>query len=157
VAEAEWKTVRASYWPKFDVGYTFQSVDGRSGFYSWQAGISIPLLFFSQAGKTKAAKINYGIAGYNFDQKRLRLKAEYNQQMKRYLALDELINYYQKEALPLAREQIDAANLAYRLGGIDYIQFIQNVESAINTNREYLKQQTEYYVLSAQLKYITGE
>ncbi|RLD36723.1 MAG: CusA/CzcA family heavy metal efflux RND transporter [Bacteroidetes bacterium] len=157
VAEAEWKTMRASYWPKFDVGYTFQSVDGRSGFYSWQAGISIPLLFFSQAGKTKAAKINYGIAGYNFDQKRLRLKAEYNQQMKRYLALDELINYYQKEALPLAREQIDAANLAYRLGGIDYIQFIQNVESAINTNREYLKQQTEYYVLSAQLKYITGE
>ncbi len=156
VAEAEWKTMRASYWPKFDVGYTFQSVDGRSGFYSWQAGISIPLLFFSQAGKTKAAKINYGIAGYNFDQKRLRLKAEYNQQMKRYLALDELINYYQKEALPLAREQIDAANLAYRLGGIDYIQFIQNVESAINTNREYLKQQTEYYVLSAQLKYITG-
>ncbi len=157
VAEAEWKTMRASYWPKFDVGYTFQSVDGQSGFYSWQAGISIPLLFFSQAGKTKAAKINYGIAGYNFDQKRLRLKAEYNQQMKRYLALDELINYYQKEALPLAREQIDAANLAYRLGGIDYIQFIQNVESAINTNREYLKQQTEYYVLSAQLKYITGE
>ncbi len=156
VAEAEWKTMRASYWPKFDVGYTFQSVDGQSGFYSWQAGISIPLLFFSQAGKTKAAKINYGIAGYNFDQKRLRLKAEYNQQMKRYLALDELINYYQKEALPLAREQIDAANLAYRLGGIDYIQFIQNVESAINTNREYLKQQTEYYVLSAQLKYITG-
>jgi cobalt-zinc-cadmium resistance protein CzcA len=157
VAEAEWKTIRANYWPKFDLGYTFQSVDGRSGFYSWQAGISIPLLFFSQAGKTKAAKINYGIAGYNFDQKRLKLKAEYNQQLKRYLALNEVINYYQEEALPLAREQIQAANLAYRLGGIDYIQFIQNMESAINTNQEYLKQQTEYYVLSAELKYLTGK
>ena len=70
--------------------------------------------------------------------------------------LDKVINYFQDEALPLALEQIEAANLAYKLGGIDYIQFIQNVETAINTTQEYLKQQTEYYVLSTQLKYITG-
>jgi len=71
--------------------------------------------------------------------------------------LQQVIDYYKTEALPLADEQIQASNLAYRLGSIDYVQFIQNTEAAIRTKQDFLMQQAEFFELSAQLKFITGK
>lgn len=157
VAKSEWKSEKSNYLPKVDLEYKKQTVDGSSGFYGWQAGISVPLVFLSQNGKTKASRLNYKIAEQNYEQKLLELKAGYNQQINRYLTLKKVLDYYKYEALPLADEQISASNLAYRLGSIDYIQFIQNMETAINTKQEFLNQQVEYFELSAQLKFITGK
>lgn len=157
VAKSEWKTEKSNFLPKVNLEYKIQTVDGSSGFHGWQAGISVPLVFFSQKGKTKASHLNYQIAEQGYEQKLLELRAGYNQQVSRYLTLKEVLDYFQKEALPLADEQISASNLAYRLGSIDYIQFIQNMESAINTKQEFLNQQIEYFELSAQLKFITGK
>lgn len=147
---------KANFLPKFNVGYKWQSIDGNSGFQGWEAGISVPLAFFSQSGKTKASKIDFQIANRQYEQKELELKAGYNQQISRYLMLQQVLDYYIKEALPLADEQIQASNLAYRLGSIDYVQFIQNTEAAIGTKQGFLMQQVEYFELSAQLKFITG-
>jgi len=157
VAESEWKAEKANFLPKLDLGYKWQSVDGNSGFYGWEAGISLPLVFFAQSGKTKASKINYQIANQQFEQKQLEIKASYNQQISRYLILKQVIDYYENEALPLANEQIQATNLAYRLGSIDYVQFIQNTEAAIRIKEDFLIQQTEYFGLSTHLKFITGK
>jgi cobalt-zinc-cadmium resistance protein CzcA len=157
VAESAWKSERSKFLPKLNLGYKSQSVDGNSGFYGWEAGISVPLLFFSQSGKTKAANLDYQIAGQKFEQKQLEVHSGYNQMISRYFMLKQVIDYYQNEALPLAEEQIQATNLAYKLGSIDYVQFIQNLESAITTKQDFLKQQAEYLELSAQLKYITGK
>ena len=54
-------------------------------------------------------------------------------------------------------EQIQASYLAYNLGSIDYVQFIQNVEAAINTKQKFIIQQAEYFELSASLKQLTGK
>ncbi len=90
-------------------------------------------------------------------QKNLEVNTEYNRLINSYTALNELIEYYKKEALPLANEQIKASDLAYKLGSIDYVQFIQNIDAAVNTKQEFLKRQTEYFKLSAQLKYLAGQ
>jgi cobalt-zinc-cadmium resistance protein CzcA len=157
VAELVWKAEKANFLPKLDLSYKWQSVDGRSGFHGWEAGISVPLAFFSQSGKTKASKIDFLIANQQYEQKELETKAGYNQQINRYITLLQVLDYYKKEALPLADEQIQASNLAYRLGSIDYVQFIQNTEAAIRTKQDFLLQQAEYFELSARLKYITGK
>jgi cobalt-zinc-cadmium resistance protein CzcA len=157
VARSAWKTEQANYLPKLGLGYKKQSVEGVSGFYGWEAGITIPLLFFAQSGRTKASKIDYQIAGKNYEQKRLEIVAGYNQQLSRYIMLKQVLEFYQQEALPLADEQILASSLAYNLGSIDYVQFIQNVEAAINTKQEFIIQQAEYFELSARLKQLTGK
>jgi cobalt-zinc-cadmium resistance protein CzcA len=157
VAELAWKAEKSNILPKFSLGYKVQAVDGNSGFYGWEAGISVPLVFFSQSGKNKASKIDFQIVGQQYEQAQLELSAVYNQQISRLNALSQVIDYYQTEALPLADEQIEASKLAYRLGNIDYIQFIQNVEAAIDTKQGFLMQQAEYFELSAQLKYLTGK
>ncbi|MCF6240561.1 MAG: CusA/CzcA family heavy metal efflux RND transporter [Bacteroidales bacterium] len=157
VAESSWKVQRAGYLPKINMGIIQQKINGVSGYSGWQLGVSVPLLFFSQSGKTKAAKLDYEIANQEFTKRQLQINAEYNQLYSRYLVLAELINYYQEEALPLAEEQIQASNLAYKLGSIDYVQFIQNIEAAINTKLEFLNQEAEYLQLSAQLRYLSGK
>jgi cobalt-zinc-cadmium resistance protein CzcA len=157
VAEKAWKAEKAGLLPKINLGYKLQSIDGLSGYYGWEAGLSVPLAFFSQSGKIKASKMDFQIANRQYQQKKLELKAEYYQQMSRYISLQKVIDYYQTEALPLADEQIKTAQLAYRLGDIDYVQFIQNTEAAIRTKQDYLTQQAEYFELSAQLYFLTGK
>ena len=157
VALSNWKVERAGYYPKISLSYTQQQINGVSGFWGWQAGISVPLLFFSQSGKTKASKLEYEISQQQFIQKDLEINAKYNQLISRFSVLQELLDYYEQEALPLADEQIRASNLAYQLGSIDYVQFIQNTENAINTKLEYLIELNEYLNLSAELKYLTGK
>jgi cobalt-zinc-cadmium resistance protein CzcA len=157
IAKYTWKTEKANFLPKIDLGYTFQNVDGQSGFYAWQAGVSVPLLFFAQNGRTKAARLDYEIAGWNYERKRLEFMSQFNQQYGRYEALREVLDYYKTEALPLAEEQMEAAAIAYRLGSVDYVQFIQNVESAIKIKQEYLDREMEFNELSARLKYLAGK
>lgn len=157
VSKALWKAEKANFLPKINVRYTLQSVDGQSGFYGWEAGVSIPLLFFSQAGKTKAAKIDYEIAGLEYRQKKLELTAAYKELKNRTKTQREVLEYYKTQALPLSTEQIEAARLGYKLGSLDYIQFIQNVESAISTQQEYLVNLMEYHEIKEQLEYIIGQ
>jgi len=157
LAERSMKAGRAEILPKINVSYGIQSVDGVSGFNTWQAGITMPLIFNAQAGKNKAAKLNYKIVQQQYHQKKMEIDAQFNQLMSRYKALSETIAYYKEEALPLSEEQISAASLAYNLGDIDYVQFIQNLETAINIKLEYLQQKAEFIELSAQLNFLTGK
>jgi len=157
VAKSAWKAEKANFLPKLDLGYKWQSIDNKNGFYGWEAGISVPIAFISQLGKTKASKINSQIADQIYKQKALEMNSAYKEKLNRYLALKQIIDYYKTEALPLADEQIQASNMAYNIGDISYIQFIQNTEAAIQTKQDFLIQQAEYFDLISQLQFITGK
>ncbi len=157
VAKSVWKAKKSTLLPKFDVGYKFQTIDGVSNFNGWQVGISMPLLFFSQSGKTKASRLDYEIAGQQIFQKRIEINNQYKQLLNQFLALSEMVEYYENEALPMANEQIKASNIAYRLGSINYNQFIQNIEAAIDIKQQFLLQQRQLLELTANIKFITGK
>jgi cobalt-zinc-cadmium resistance protein CzcA len=157
VTKAAWKKEQENYLPKIDLGYSMQSVDGQSGFYSWEAGVSVPLLFFSQTGKTRAARLDYEIAEQNLRQKELEVYATCQELFNRFNTQREILKYYITQALPLAKEQIKAASLEYKLGNINYIQFLENVETSMKTRQEYLTSFMEYHTIEEQLKYITGK
>ena len=157
VSKAQWKTEKAGFLPKLDVAYKNQTVDGSKGFYGFEAGISVPLLFFSQQGKTKAARLGYQIAEQDYNLIKLETGTVLKQKRSRLQTLQYLRLYYLNEALPLSNEQINASNLSYKLGSIDYIQFIQNIELAINIKQEFLVSQAELQMLEAEINYLTGK
>lgn len=157
VAKSAWRVQQASFLPKLDLSYEKQRIEGNEGYYSYQGGLSIPLLFFSQKARSKAASIDYDIARKNFEQLRLETSARFDGMVSSYNTLLDVLKYYRNEALPLANEQIQASNLAYKLGSIDYLQFIQNIETAISTKQEFLNQQAYFNRLDAEIKYITGK
>ena len=93
------------------------------------------------------------MTGQQFKQRALELNASYKELLSRYRVMGEVLEYYRNEALPLADEQIEAANLGYRLGSLGYIEFIQNTESAIKTRQEYLSRLGEYFEIKEQLEF----
>ncbi|WP_456459154.1 CusA/CzcA family heavy metal efflux RND transporter [Reichenbachiella sp.] len=131
VADASVKEKRSQFLPQLQGQYGRQQVDGRSGFYQYQVGVRIPLLFGPELGRTQSAKIQREIANQNLLQTQLELNATYLNVREQYLKWRNSWRYYQDTALPLAEEQRQGAIIAYREGAIDYVSFLQNIRDAI--------------------------
>ncbi len=155
LAEQNIKAAQSNYLPQLNLQYGVQEIAGESGFHQYQLGVNIPLFFNTEKGRVQSAKINRAIAEQRKTQTSLQLKSEYAQAQEKYLKWKEAWNFYEKEALKLAKEQRNGASVAYREGAIDYIGFLQLVKDAIEiekqgwqTYQEYLNSQfnLEYYL-----------
>jgi cobalt-zinc-cadmium resistance protein CzcA len=131
IADATVKERQSQFLPKLQGLYGRQKIDGQSGFYQYQVGIQIPLVFGPELGRTQYAKIQQDIAEKNLQQSEIELHSDYYQAQQQYLKWLNSWNYYREEALPLAREQQSGAILAYKEGAIDYVTFLQNIRDAI--------------------------
>lgn len=137
LADARLKLAKSGYLPKFTAEYGNQRIGSQTGFYKYQFGLSIPLVFAAQSGKTQSAKIESSIARENFYQKELEIRSAYKslyEEYQKWLATSE---YYRNVALPVAKEQKNGAITAYREGAIDYITFLQNVKDAMQIEFDY--------------------
>ncbi len=155
VAGAVARNNRSEFLPKLRAQYGFQEIAGQSGFYKYELGISFPLLFWSNLGKTQSAKIKTDIARQNLEEVQRELNSRYNSMQENYLKWLSSWQYYKNEALPLAEEQRKGALTAYKEGAIDYVMFLQNIRDAITIEidswdafGEYLnsRYQLEYYL-----------
>ena len=131
VADATLRERRSQFLPKFQGQYGRQKIDGQTGFYQYQVGISIPLFFGPELGRAQSARIEREIARENLAQTRLELESDYLAAHEQYLKWLNSWTYYQEEALPLAREQRAGAIIAYQEGAIDYVTFLQNIRDAV--------------------------
>lgn len=156
VAREQWKVERAGYYPKLDFSYTKSLIPGQNITSGFQVGVSVPLLFFSQKAKSKAARIGYQIAEQNYNQAKYEAEYLLNENANRYSTLKKTLQYYKEEALPLADEQIYSSTLAYKLGQIDYVQLIQSIESAMNIKLEYLTAHRDLLTVEAEIIYLSG-
>ncbi len=155
-SESLWRTEKAAFLPKLNASYGWQEVAGQSGFYSWNLGLSVPLFFWNQGAKTKAAKIGVAMAKERSLQQENDLKTEMRATQNDYDRLSATVKLYRNQLLPLAMEQIAAANLSYREGEIDYVSFIQNLNNAKEVQREYLDRLREYNATVIRLRYLTA-
>jgi len=137
LADARVKLVKSGYLPKFTAEYGSQKIGTQSGFYKYQFGLSIPLIFNSQLGKTQSAKLEGNIARENYSQKTLEVRAGYRILYDEYQKWLTTWEYYRDVALPVAKEQRNGAIVSYREGAIDYISFLQNVKDAIQIEFDY--------------------
>ncbi|MDT0690910.1 CusA/CzcA family heavy metal efflux RND transporter [Salegentibacter sp. F188] len=153
VADATLRERRAQFLPKFQAQYGRQKIDGQTGFYQYQVGISIPLFFGPELGRTQSARINREIAEANLQQTQLELKTAYTGAREEYLKWLNSWRYYQEEALPLAVEQREGAIIAYREGAIDYVTFLQNIRDAVRIEIDAWEALASYLDSRSQLQY----
>lgn len=135
-ANAAVRSSRSDFYPEFQVEYGLQEIGGQNGFYSYRAGIRIPLFFGPELGRLQSARISLEITQQELREAELRLNAEYKGIREQYIKWLETWTYYRDEALPLAREQQEGAVTAYREGAIDYVTFLQNSRDAVQTETD---------------------
>ncbi|MBY5959160.1 CusA/CzcA family heavy metal efflux RND transporter [Membranicola marinus] len=131
VVSARVETRKAALLPRFQLEYSRQSIDGKSGYNSYEIGVDIPLFSKPERGRIKEAEVEQQMAVENYREVQMKLHARYRSARERYLKWLDSWNYYTSEALPLAREQREGAAIAFQEGAIDYVTFLQNTRDAI--------------------------
>jgi cobalt-zinc-cadmium resistance protein CzcA len=151
IADKNKKLEKASALPDINLGYFNQTLigyqtingndvffDGNNRFTGFNIGMSIPLTFFSNSAKVKSMEYTRlsleKEAEYSKDALQTQLQNaydEYSQKLDQY-------SYYRNTALTNAEIIINTAKISYKSGDIDYIEYLQALQTTSEIQLEYL-------------------
>ncbi|MEW7278721.1 CusA/CzcA family heavy metal efflux RND transporter [Aquimarina sp. 2201CG1-2-11] len=152
-AKANYKAAKATNLPKFNLQGGLQKVNGTTGFYTYQAGISLPFLSGDNRAKIKTARINKEIAVSNIEYQQQEIQSRYSQAKEHYKKWETSWDFYNTKVLPLAKEQRQGALLAFKEGAITFVGFSQIMKDTIQTELDALKALENYFYSLFQLQY----
>jgi cobalt-zinc-cadmium resistance protein CzcA len=147
IAGLQSKAEKSELLPEFSIGYfslTNQELSANDRFSGIQAGVSIPLLFFSQKGKIQASAINKEIAQTNFEYVQNTINSEFQILLMEYKKYSKSIDFYTTYALPQADLNIKQAELSYKSGEIGYTEYLQIINQTIEIKNNYLELLNSY-------------
>jgi len=152
-AAANYKVAKADNLPKFNLQGGLQKVEGISGFYSYQAGISIPFLSGTNKAQIRSTKIDKEIAEANVQFKKQEVQSKFVQAKENYIKWKNSWEFYKNQVLPLTKEQKTGALLAYKEGEIEYTSFTQLIKEAIQSELDAQTALINYLESTFQLQY----
>jgi cobalt-zinc-cadmium resistance protein CzcA len=160
ISKREVQVEKLNLMPDWSVGYFNQSNKDLNDAYRFtgvEVGVSIPVLFFSQTSKIQAYKINEKIALNNYEYYNQSLKAEYQILIQEYLKLKTSLDYYELSALKQADLIIYQAGKSYMAGNIDYVEYVMNLDKALEIKTDYLQTLSEYDQAIIDIEKIIGK
>ena len=156
VSKANIGIEKSQYLPKFSLSYGKQIVDNASGFNTYQIGINIPLWFFPQKSRVKAAKANAMVAENQYLEQKAVVESRVSQLIKSLKKTQKTLKYYEEGALLLAEKQMATAELASKEGEIDYVKYITILNSAIRIKQSHLQYINQYNLQTIEIKFQLG-
>ncbi len=157
VSEKEHKLEKARFLPDLSAGYFNQQIEGVKNFTGFQVGVKVPLFFWSQKGRSQAAKKNTEIARMNFEQTKLDINAVLKSNLQEYEKHKASLQYYETKGLQLADKLFFSANKAYKEGEVGYVEYIATLEQAVQIKRNYLDRLNLYNQTVNEINYLTGK
>jgi cobalt-zinc-cadmium resistance protein CzcA len=155
-AQLLYKLAKSNQLPKFSVQGGLHKIEGISPFYSYQVGLSIPLLSGNLKAKTKVARIDLDIADTKAFLHEKLLFSKYKQEVIKYEKAIETWSFYKNEFLPLLKEQKLGAMLAYEEGELDFNSFAKILDEIILSEINAQDAHFAYVASLFQLKYYTS-
>lgn len=153
--EAQWE--RSKLNPEFTLGYQSQSMkeinDNRFDYV--QVGISLPIFNQGQRKMTKAAKTKVAIAENEYKMKEEQFKKDLQQVHLEYLRRKEIIDKYENKQLQKADLILVTAQQQLELGNIDYLQWVQLTNQAVQIQSDYIEALDLLNKAAIQLQYLT--
>lgn len=126
----------------------------QGNFMGFEVGISIPLFFGGKRASVKAAK-------RDVEQSKLRLQQEIQNASTDYsIAKNDFdkalhrLDYYRNSGCQDASELARLAQVSYEKGDIDYVEYIQNLQTAFAQQSAYIEAVNEYNQSLISLEYI---
>lgn len=127
---------------------------GRNRYTGFQAGIAIPLWFGANKAKINAAKTQTEIATHEYENYQLQLNSKYRSLLSDLKKYDAAINYYDTSGKTLSHELVSNATKAFQNGEIDFLQYVQLIESARNIEMNYLENLFQYNMTVLEANYL---
>jgi cobalt-zinc-cadmium resistance protein CzcA len=153
VSKAQISVEKNKLLPDIFGGYSFND----TRLPGFQIGVSVPLFFGSNRAKIKAAQIRNKQVNIERQQTEQSLQNAYSVQYNEYLRAKESLAYYETAGLTQADEIMQTAQTAYNLGEIGYMEYIQNMQTAIAVKLQYADALNSYNQSIIMLNYLKGE
>jgi cobalt-zinc-cadmium resistance protein CzcA len=170
IAESERKLMNGSALPELKIGYFNQSLYGTplsenslqlagkaDRFQGFQFGLIIPLWFGPDFSRNQAATINQKVKGLDYENYLNNLQSEYEKTLINLKAKKDLIDYYEKSALPNAKLIEDQSTKSFELGEIEFTTHLLNLQQTVAIYESYLNAVNEYNANLLYLNYLMAE
>lgn len=125
-------------------------------FMGFQVGITVPLFFGAKKARLQAARRDVDMAASRIEDERNRITADFRQASIEFGNAADNLRYYEEEGLAQAREMRRLAAVSYELDEIDYMEYIQNMETASAVEMEYIESVDRYNQAAIRLMGIKG-
>jgi cobalt-zinc-cadmium resistance protein CzcA len=122
----------------------------------FQAGLSIPLWFGANKAKINAAKTETMIMADESENFKIQLESKYQGLLSDLRRFQEAVDYFETTGGKLAKELTITASKSFQNGEIDFLQYVQLLESAKNIQITYLQNLNEYNATVLELNYLTN-
>jgi cobalt-zinc-cadmium resistance protein CzcA len=170
VSRAEKNIVRSQMLPDVNLGYFSQTIIGTQEvkgvprnfgqgfrFTGVQAGISVPLWFAPYTARAKAAKIGENIARTDAENYTRTINGNYQSLLDEYKKFSSSVDYYEKQAVPEADLIIEQATRSYKVGVLDYLDYVLMLNRALAIRQNYLDALNSFKQTIISIEYITGK
>jgi cobalt-zinc-cadmium resistance protein CzcA len=122
----------------------------------FQVGISVPLWFGANKSKINAAKTETMIIADEYENYKTQLQSKYESLISDLKKFEETVYYYDNSGRNLSKELTTTASKAFQNGEIDFLQYVQLLESAKNIEINYLQNLNKYNNTVLELNYLTN-
>ena len=122
----------------------------------FQVGIAVPLWFGANKSKINAAKTETMIVANEFENYKIQLQSKYDGLLSDLKKFQETVDYYETTGKNLSKELTTTASKAFQNGEIDFLQYVQLLESAKNIEINYLQNLNKYNNTVLELNYLTN-
>ncbi|OXB10222.1 heat-shock protein Hsp70 [Flavobacterium plurextorum] len=153
VYQKEANTFKAMRTPKLGLGYFAQTIDTKSYFQGFTAGLQIPLFGGVYSAKAKASAISISQSQLELDKNKLALKLKMQELKNDFEKQQKALEYYQKEGLQYAEQIIATAQKSYASGDMSYWSYISFLNQAIDIKKQNAEATNAYNQSAIQLQF----
>ncbi len=168
IKEANIEVVKAQRAPDFMIGYRNQSLitaeenaipsyDAWDRFHIIQAGIEIPIFGKYNKSRIEAAKLESEMISIDVDYKTKLFESELNQAIQTFDKGKKTVDYFEESALNTANLLLRNAQIAFKEGDIDYVEYVQAISLANNTRIGYLDAIHQYNQAAITIEWLAGK
>lgn len=140
-------------WNPYDVD---RSRFEKGNFMGFEVGLSVPLFYGGQRARLKAAKHDAEIAKTQTAERLSDLRRQYIEARNEFLKARASLDYYQKQGASEADEIERISQEAYEKGAISYIEYIQNLQTAVDIHNSHATAVNDFNQAAINIKYLNG-
>ena len=149
------KIEKLKFFPEVYFGYFVQTINKSSSFTGWQAGLSLPIWYFSQNSNLKEKQIEKQMAENEFEYHQSEIAANTANLITGMNKLFERLNYFYDFGLRQADNIESTANNEYKTHFISLDKYIESINTAYQIRMDYLETINNYNQKALELEVYT--
>ena len=149
------KLQKSRWLPDLNIEYFQGKNNGLSqSLYGFQVGVAIPILFTDKLAKSKVARLESEQWELEKEQQNLKINQFIAQQQLEISKQQEAFDYFKNEGNSVATEIIKVTERSFQQGEIDFFQFIQSMDLALQIKMQYLEAVYQQNIAQLNLIYL---